>query len=183
MIAVRPDTDAGRVLALLVDYPGELDTASIAAHLWPPPRRDRPYRDAADLTAWARQREEHQRARAAKVSRLLEGLRRLGLVEPRRGPQIAAWYVGTEMQRGRELALAFAVADRVPRPKVRARHIALVARLASTGTAPPSAADLGTSRAVRSAYADLVSWGVVVPPSHRWSSAQGIVLVLSWRSE
>lgn len=183
MISVKPGSDGARVLACVVGYPGELGTTAIAALLWPPPRRVTPFRDHADLRQWQADKAAHKAAGEARVSRSLEGLRRLKLVEARSAPTLAEGFLRRVQVRGVDRALDFANADQSPRVKLKRRHRLLVdLMLANGGTASsPLYTDIAArGRAWSEAYADLVRIGVIVPPSCRWPSAAGVALVASW---
>ena len=179
MIKPTPNTYAGKVLTLLVDYPDELDTSQIAKLLEPPPGRTQPFTGPADLRKWVAYREECIAAARNRASNALENLKRLGLVSPRGPARLSPSFLECQQKRGVHGALAFfALAYG---KKVVLRHHALTIRfLESTGFALP-VASVGTGRAPRDAYADLVEWGVVVPPSYRSASEAGIELVKSWR--
>lgn len=181
MIKPTPSTYAGRVLALLVEYPDELDTAQIAKLLEPPPGRTHPFKGPEDRRKWVNYREECITAARNRASNALENLKRLGLISPRGPARLSPAFLECQQKRGVRGALAFfALAYG---KKVVVRHHALTIRfLDSTGYALP-VASVGTGRAPRDAYADLVEWGVVVPPSYRVASEAGVELVKSWRTE
>ena len=190
MIAVTPMTDAYRVLALIAATPGELDAAAIAARLYPPPPLALPIGShaarSAAYSAWllsergpmdAQGKRSGGRldAATAKVSRILGRLQECGLIETRGPPLVAPWLMPILERDGvRKVILDAADEDREPSET----HEALVSRCLNS---PPdsAAALLGPSPSgnLKRAYADLVMWGVIVPPARRWPTEAGLRLL------
>jgi hypothetical protein len=107
-------------------------------------------------------------AATAKVSRILGRLQERGLIETRGPPIIAPWIVFMPVLND--------AADEDREPTL--THAGLVARCMKDP--PDSAADLlGTSPSghLKRAYADLVTWGVIVPPARRWPTEAGLRLL------
>lgn len=182
MISVKPGALAFAILTMLVNEPGEVDAEVIAASLLPaprflPPPSTMPVSDRLRaLYAHDQRREAHASEATAKVARLLGRLVEAGYVAPRRGPLLSEVYLTLEASRGRRLALEFAALEH--RGKVRPRHLALVRRVVEF--LPPSReALLGKhpERAYQEAYRELVTWGVLVPPSQRVPTEAGVELV------
>jgi len=115
------------------------------------------------------------RRSVAKVSRILGRLQERGLIETRGPPLVAPWLVPSLERDGvRKVLIDAADEDREPSET----HETLVTRCL---TAPPdSAADLlgpSPSGNLKRAYADLVTWGVIVPPARRWPTEAGLRLL------
>lgn len=177
MIATpKPGSDRYRLLALIVAYPGELGTAELAAHLWPPQKLPPPV-DLADIRARQKAREEAQKAAQAKVSAMLRQLGTKGLICACGPPVLSGWFSGRMRSRGVAEALRRshpAWPGKVPPLE---QHISMVWRVTEQ---PPTVADLLGKRpngAVKQVYRDLCAWGVVVPPSYRWATEAGIALI------
>jgi hypothetical protein len=202
MITIRPDTEAGTVLALIVQSPGELDADAIGHILWPAPKRQGPplfwpggSRAGEVYKAWLasiqgqRQQSEHWRSRKAeKASRFIGRLQEAGLVEPMRPPALSEWWLnlvvdmGKEAALGRLAALERACADDVETSEaeetqeVKERHEQLLALIAKVEKGPRSTSDLlgaSPSGAQKLAYKRLVMLGILVPPSYRWPTKAG----------
>lgn len=174
MIAVRPGRPAFDVLALVVAHPGQLDAAAIGQRLWRP-----------RVTGTA----DYLRVRAAIVSHagdwtsraagLLHRLQQQALVERVRPPQVAEEWAELAAVEGtgpREVVEAAADTEGPPDPS--GLRVALLADLVRRAPATV-AAWVGDAPAghVQRAVADLVEWGVVVPPSRRWPTPDGVALV------
>jgi hypothetical protein len=174
MISVRPGSLGFRVLALIVDYPGELDAQAIADHVFPPPRLAGPASYEA-RRALADAKATHRAESAARVSRVLGRLQAAGLIERRGPPRVAAWFTRTVDRHGLADALHRAHPawpGRVPR---------LVAHLRVLGEVvkPTGAVKYGAGGVEAQAYRDLVAWGVVVSPSRRFATPKGVALVVA----
>ena len=110
-------------------------------------------------------------AATAKVSRILGRLQERGLIETRGPPIIAPWIVSSIERDGIMIVLSDA-ADEEREPT--STHAGLLARCMKDP--PDSAADLlgpSPSGHIKRAYADLVTWGVIVPPARRWPTEAG----------
>ena len=114
-------------------------------------------------------------AATAKVSRILGRLQERGLIETRGPPIIAPWIVSS-IERDGIMPVLNDAADEDREPSE--THEVLVSRCL---TSPPdSAADLlgpSPSGNLKRAYADLVTWGVIVPPARRWPTEAGLRLL------
>ena len=190
MIAVTPTTDAHRVLALIAATPGELDASAIAARLYPPPPLALPIGShavrSAAYSAWLLSErgpmDAHGKrsggrldAATAKVSRILGRLQERGLIETRGPPIIAPWIVSS-IERDGIMPVLNDASDEDREPTL--SHAGLVARCMKDP--PESAADLlglSPSGHIKRAYADLVTWGVIVPPARRWPTEAGLRLL------
>ena len=168
-----PNSPIHAVLATVVTYPGELDTDAIAAHLWPPPKLTLPLTSRDAWIARAAAVAEHRRVKAAQVARCLHRLVQAGYVERVGPPRVATWFMARVERWGDVEALARAH-PAWPRPAGDLRgHVRM---LAEVRVGPPTVrALLGSepSGARKRAYADLVSWGVIVAPSQRWPTEAG----------
>jgi len=190
LIAVTPTTDAYRVLALIAATPGELDASAIAARLYPPPPLALPIGShaarSAAYSAWllfergpmdAQGKRSGGRldAATAKVSRILGRLQERGLIETRGPPIIAPWIVSS-IERDGIMPVLNDAADEDREPT--STHAGLVMRCMKNP--PDSAAGLlgpSPSGHIKRAYADLVTWGVIVPPARRWPTEVGLRLL------
>lgn len=191
MISVTPGTLAHDVLALVAAHPGELDASTIAERLLPAPPWRPPFpathaERAASYAAWLTEERGplsadgrtrvggRREAAAARVSRALGRLQERGLVETRGPPVVAPWWLAVARRRGVLPALRSA-AD-VDGGDL-AGHVAMVAEVEK---GPRSAAALlgpSPSGARKRTYADLVAWGVILPPSQRWATEAGLALL------
>ena len=180
MISVKPDNAAGRTLALVVAYPGQLDTRAIGRHLCPAPKRRTPFLSWGDRVLWRESCEIRGEESAVMASAALEGLRRRKLVELRGSPRISTAFIARADRVGLRLALDYAALGARVRVKPRKRHADLVARADRTGSLPPYEEIAAMGRAAAEAYRELVAIDVIIPPSFRWPSAAGIELVESW---
>ncbi len=123
-IRPKPNTDAHRALRLIVENPGDLTSADVAAHLWPPPKlgpfpalpslaglsptlapRDpsspRPGTGkppaaivASEQGRRIRAAAEHVRKTEEKASRLIRQLGSAGFLLTGVSPTLAEWFVG-----------------------------------------------------------------------------------------
>ena len=191
MIAITPNTDAYRVLALIAATPGELDAATISARLYTAPPMSWPIGTHAErcaaYNAWllsergpmgtqGKRSGGRIDAATAKVSRILGRLQERGLIETRGPPLVAPWLLPSLERDGVQQVLLDA-ADEEREPT--ATHALLVVRCLREP--PESAADLlgaAPSGNVKRAYADLVTWGVIVPPARRWPTVPGLKLLV-----
>lgn len=180
MIAIRPDNTAGRALALLSVYPGQLDAPALGLLLRPMPRRRSPFRSWGDRCLWRESCEIHRQDSAADASRILEQLRRRKLVEARGRPFLAPAFTARATRVGARLALDYMALGASARVKIRRRHLALVELADGTGSLPPyeTIADMG--RQMSEAYRELVAIDVLSPPSRRSLTDAGSALVASW---
>lgn len=200
MISVAPGTLARRVLELVVAHPGELDASTIAAHLLPSPRlelpppgaghaaRSRAYATWADAELGPLTHDPHDPRRqvrkggrrdqaTAKVSRTLGRLQEHGLVETRGPPILAPWWTRTAERIGTLEAVQASMDEETVRASL-GPHLTMIAEVEN---GPKSAADLlgkNPCGARKRTYDDLVTWGILLPPSQRWPTARGRVLVL-----
>ena len=166
---------------------------------WPPPKsptgKPWPAEPPASLSRLPCQKcaqKEQQAAAETRVWRMIGQLGEKGLVCACGGPVLSAWFLArlTERKRvenGAEMTVrAQTVAEAIRRAspaypgKVGPldRHIGLVEKL--RGGKLEAVADLIGKRPggqVKAAYSELCKWGVIVPPSYRWATADGIALV------
>ena len=194
MISVAPGTLAHDVLRLVAAHPGELDASTIAERLLPGPPWRPPFpathaERAASYAAWlteergplgadGRTRTGGRReAAAARVSRALGRLQERGLIETRGPPILAPWWLAVAQRRGVLPALRSA-AD-VDDGDLTS-HVAMVAEVEKGPRT--AAALLGTSPsgARKRVYADLIAWGVILPPSQRWATEAGLALLRNY---
>lgn len=109
MISIKPGTPAHRALRLIAQNDGDLTSAEVGAHLWPPPKLT----GTSDYLAWraslrlevtdrtddkghrriAAIRSLSEAERNARASRLVRRLAEAGLVESRGAPVLASWFV------------------------------------------------------------------------------------------
>lgn len=120
MIAVKPENDAGKLLAALVAAPGELDAEALGCMFWPAPALPVPplswpgaAQAGAAYRAWLasiqgrhQTRERWVRQHAEKASKLLGRLQEQGLVERPRPPQLSAWWHTLTQELSKEAAFA-----------------------------------------------------------------------------
>lgn len=173
MINPKAGTDPYRVLSLVVAHPGELDAESIGQRLWRPTLTGTEHylrvraATTAGIPEWAR-----------RASGILSRLTSAGLVEHQRGPRLsddvpmppslpchsmhkaAAWAM-TVLPPDCSLAERARLADLV--------RLTPASVLEWVGAAPNGA----TQRAVAALY----EAGIVVPPSFRWPTSDGIALI------
>ena len=176
MIAVKPGTDAWKILACLVADEDGLTVEQLATHVYPPLRWTEPFRGAADYKARIAARAAHEAGARARVSRLLSRLQERGLVEPRGAPRVAEW-VQARLHGGADLATLVRRAHPLWPGKVPpvAAHVKLMRR-AMSGDFPTSRALLKGDSSQESICADLAAWGLIVAPSVRRASARGRAL-------
>ena len=192
MISTHPGTEAHRALILVVAQPGKLDAAAlgqllhrpritgtssylaarraILAQGTPPPRtstlRLPPLpRIPVERKPWS-----------TDAARLLHGLQKRALIERCRPPMVAEeWADLAEHDAAEVVALA---AYDVLAPDLTGLRAALLRELVRRR--PVSVAEwvgAGPSGNIRRAVADLVEWSIVVPPSYRWPTEAGVMLV------
>jgi hypothetical protein len=172
----RPGSDRFRLLALIVNYPGELDTRQLAAHLWPPQKLPPPV-DLADIRARQKARDEANKAAQAKASAMLHQLGRKGLICGCGSPEVSRWFHDRLKSRGMAEAIRRAHPEWPGKVPPLEQHISMVWRLVD---GVPTMADLLGKRPsgqIKQVYRDLCAWGVIVPPSYRWPTEAGIALV------
>ena len=109
----KPGTDLHAALCAIVRHPDALDSAELAAILWPlpkweplpPPKRGglNEWRDAVNARADARETLRAEGVRRA--TRLLGRLQEAGLIEGRGAPRIAPWWPERAAKRGASEAL------------------------------------------------------------------------------
>lgn len=211
MIATpKPGSDRFRLLALIVAYPGELGTAELAAHLWPPAKiapkslhdtrcvhcawpppksptgKPWPAEPPASMSRAPCMKcaaKEAEKAAQAKVSAMLRQLGTKGLICACGPPVLSGWFSGRMRSRGVAEALRRshpAWPGKVPPLE---QHISMVWRVTEQ---PPTVADLLGKRpngAAKQVYRDLCAWGVVVPPSYRWATEAGRELIAKGGSQ
>ena len=189
MIVVRPDNAAGRVLALLVQEPGELTAEAIAARLHPEPVHRGPFTPAtyrAHLQALREHRAEDRAAeRVRKVAGLLHRLQQQGLVERLKPVHVAAAFERTAARRGDAEALHLSQPDDDGEARARdlGAHQAVVALVRSAPTSARLRATLAEGGGWRwRVYGELAEWGVLITPARRWPSEKGVALVASWKT-
>jgi len=177
VIAVRPGTDAWRVLACLVADEDGLTVEQIAAHVYPPLRWTEPFRGAADYKARIAARAAHEAGARARVSRLLSRLQERGLVETRGAPRVAEW-VQERLHGGADLASLVRRAHPLWPGKVPsvAAHVKLMERIMG-GDFPTAKALLKGDSSQESICADLAAWGLIVAPSRRRPTEKGVEYV------
>jgi hypothetical protein len=163
MIAVRPGKPAFDVLRLVVNQPGQLSAEDIGQVLWRP-RLTNP----RDYLAVRRAIVEDAAKWTTRASELLHGLQKRDFVERVRPPMVAEEWADLAAEDPRAVIREAADTDGVPDPT--GLRAALLAELVRR---TPATASGHIVRAV----ADLVEWGVVVPPSRRWPTAAGVDLV------
>lgn len=175
MIAVRPDTDAWRVLELLVDHPGELDAEAIGHWLWRPK-----IRIPADVLPVRAAIRDHEAEWSARASNLLHRLQSAKLVEkmrpPSLGPDIAP-PTRTDPASLREYVgdvFTAAELDAAPAGTTARLLIALVREAPRTMRAWVGPAPTGSTQR---ALASLIEAKIVIPPTRRWPSPDGIALI------
>ena len=179
MITPRPDTLPGRVLRLLVAYPGELRAADIAEHLYPRPRRITPYVNAADYRSWQGEVAEWHTHHTALVSRAIGRLQEAGLVERLGRVRVAAWFAEDAKTRGVISALDRAN-PRWPAPSPPLTGAGFLVHLLIGGVEKSPGDCVPKSGAGQRTYARLVEWGVLVAPSQRVATEKGRALVAGW---
>lgn len=188
MIAVRPDNAAGRILALLVQEPGELTAEAIAARLHPEPVHRGPFTAStyrAHLQALREHRAEDRAAeRVRRVAGLLHRLQQQGLIERLKPVHVAAAFERTAARRGDAEALRLAQPDDEDgeaRTRDLGAHQAVVALVRSAPTSARLRATLAEGGGWRwRVYGELAEWGVLITPARRWPSEKGVALVASW---
>ena len=173
MIRPTPGSDAWSVLDLVVRYPGQLDSVRIGERLWRPR-----IRSTADVLAVRRAITESGAKWSARASVCLQRLQAAGYVERCRPPRIAEFWADTIADDPRQ-AVTLAAADYAvgavdPGGSREALLLILVRHTPATvrewvGPTP--------SGHIQRAMADLVTWGLVVPPSYRWPTPKGVALV------
>lgn len=192
MISVRFGTPAYRALALLVARPGQLDAAALGQSLWRPQitstadylqarRAMLAHGFAAPRTALRAPSPLPQAAQlgaswSAEAAKLLHGLQRRGMVERVRPPQVAEEWLELLAADG-PAAVIRAGADpdaHGPSDPTGLRAHLLAELVRATPATVTAWAGAGPSGNVVRAIADLVEWGIVVPPSFRWPTPQGI---------
>lgn len=189
MISIAPGSNGRRVLGLVVDLPGQMDAESIGRLLWPPPIPPAPalvFSASAATTAYhawlgsirgrVNAKEAHAAAMSARASGILGRLQEMGLIEKMRPPAFSPWWLTVPTEnRGAVVARLFRVAaEEEEDPEVASGH--LLALIAKVEKGPRSVNDLlgaDPSGAIKGAYAQLISLGIVVPPSYRWPTQQG----------
>ena len=188
----KPGSDRRKVLDLIVLYPGELGTAELAAHMWPPVKEgppkslsdmrcrrcvEKPVATTSEGPCRSCRRKEADKAAQAKVSAMLRQLGTKGLISACGPPVLSGWFVASMKKRGMAAAIMRAhPAYPAETPPLDA-HISMLWR-AEDGV--PSVADLlgkSPSGALKQVYRELCAWGVLIPPGQRWPTAAGIALV------
>lgn len=182
MIAALPGSPAFRALEVIVDHPGELGAEEVALHVYPPRRRDTPFRSVEDFNAWRAERRRSEKDANAKASRLIRRLQEAGWVQPCGAPCLAQWFVERVARNGLVSVIERAHPSwpsSVPDLRGHRRMAEEVAQ------GPGSVRDLlGTSPsgARKRVYADLVAMHVIVAPTRRLPTAAGVRRVLEHRA-
>ena len=182
MISVAAGSIGRAVLELVVAHPGELDAEAIARTLYPPPRWEAPPATAghaarsASYATWRAAHRQHQRSSCDRVSRLLGRLQERGLIETRGAPLLADWWPRAVRRHGAESALRGVMDEDTERGAL-ASHLALIARVEKGPASTSALLGPSPSGATKRTYDDLVTWGVIVPPSFRWPTPAGVALV------
>ena len=108
----RPGTDLHRALMAIVAHPDALDSAELAAILWPMPPREPTPPIRGSLAQWRAGVQARAEAREAlraegvrRATRLLGRLQEAGLIESRGAPRIASWWPERAATRGSVEAL------------------------------------------------------------------------------
>ena len=188
MIAVRPDNDAGRLLARLVAEPGELTAEALAELLHPEPRHQGAFSAATYKVHVAALRAHRDAAdkRRTTVSALLHRLQQAGLVEKLQPVRIAPGFERVAAKRGDADALRLAQPDDEgdePRARDFGAHLIVLDLVRSAPGSAALRAGLAEGGGWRwKVYGELGDWGVLVTPARRWPSAKGIALVEGWRA-
>lgn len=181
MIAVRPGSDAWRVLELVVRRPGQLDAAEIGSLLWRPRWRTKEEYFAArsvivrESSTWT-----------SRVGVFLNRLQERGYIEHCRPPVVAPKWAALARRKPAR-AIAEASEEEIERspedPRVRLlgelarRKTPCSAQEWVTGTPTGSGPRPPVWGNVQRAVADLVEWGLVIPPTSRWPTPAGIALI------
>lgn len=178
MIRVRPGIPAFDVLVVVVDHPGKMTAEDIGQKLWRPR-----VTGTENYLAVRRAILEHGAGWTAKASTLLQRLKDAGCVEGMRPPQVAAAYAelaATDAAAAVEDAAWDARVEGPPDPGGRRAELVadLVRRVPASMREWVGATPSGHTQA---AVADLVEWGLVVPPTKRWPTEKGIAMVREWR--
>ncbi len=182
-----------RVLAAVVDRPGQLDAPAIAERLlpWTP----RPYRTSAERAAVLAERDAHRARALRRVQNALRELARPGnpAVAPVRHVALEALSAAAYAREGlaglrapaRHETRAGAIVGRHPGAVPGSHAAAIVAALAAGPMTPGELATATGGRcasghengAWREAYGRLVEDCIVVASRHRWPTAAGIARV------
>jgi len=108
----KPGSDLHRALCAVVRHPDDLDSAELAAMLWPLPPREPTPPIRGSLAQWRAGVQARTDAREAlraegvrRATRLLGRLQEAGLIEGRGAPRIAPWWPERAGKRGAAEAL------------------------------------------------------------------------------
>jgi len=108
----KPGSDLHRALCAVVRHPDDLDSAELAAMLWPLPPREPTPPIRGSLAQWRAGVQARTDAREAlraegvrRATRLLGRLQEAGLIESRGAPRIAPWWPERAGKRGAAEAL------------------------------------------------------------------------------
>lgn len=202
MIAIpKRGSDLWAVLSLVVANDGQLDAGAIAATLRPykavepaPPLVWSPIGAGAAYAAWRasiqgrhQTRAAHERETTEWASVCLQRLTSIRLLVPARSraPELSAWFLELSAAHGDADALRRCLlagesdalddaeegAKQEDKTQAEDDMLAMVEKVRSCGKRGRDGWDEAT------AYTRLIEAGVVVPPSYRWATADGIALV------
>ncbi len=206
MIAVKPGTEAWKVLELVCRRPGELSAAAIGRILWPAPTLPVPVLQCNGLaSAGERMRqwlwevearrlstEAHQVQTAGRASRLPGRLQSQRQVERECPPRLAPWWADlAEAEWAGKLERQYYI-DQLPEdeeeydPAAPVRSEAtkllremgrLVVEVEKEPTTTQEVLGPTASGTTRRAYSTLVKLGIVIPLSYRWPTEAGGVCI------
>lgn len=167
------------VLVLVVDNPGQLSAKEIGRRLYRPT-----ITGSANVLAVRRAIMEDGSAWTTRVGGMLHRLQQQGLVEGVRPPQVAEdWIaqVSDDPAAAIKLAADSEEEQMLDPKKIRAHRRLRTHLLVSLVRCKPPTIEgwVGTAPTgtVQRAVAELVEWGIVIPPYHRWPTLEGTALV------
>ena len=188
----KPNTDLHRALMAVVRHPDALDSAELAAILWPLPPREPTPPIRGSLAQWragvqARSdaREALRAERVRRATRLLGRLQEAGLIESRGAPRIAPWWPkraatrgAVEALRGLMLAGESGMLDEAP-ASVEVDAALCLSLLARVEKGPRNVRDVLGSEpggTVKRAWATLRELGIVLVGERR-ATVDGMICV------
>lgn len=195
MISVKPGSIGLLALGFIVARPGKLDAAALGQEIWRPKitgpadvlaaraailaQGTPPVRTAARAKTPIPAPPVLQTPWSEDASKLLHGLQKMDLIERCRPPLVAEeWETMADEDPAEVIRLAGCDVYPAPDPTgLRAALLALLVR-----RKPPTVKEwvgAGPSGHIQGAIADLVAWGVVIPPSFRWPTERGVDLVVA----